>query len=90
MIMFLMTSQFVFDCCCFELSLFWRKEGRNDLEWRGDLNEGGMWFIDLGIILISFSHSMGIKIGSSGACSLSEALKVNSSLTQLDLWELSL
>ena len=61
------------------------EEGRIDLEWRRDLNGDGMWLIDLGIILISFSHSMRNNIGSSGACSLSEALKVNSSLTQLNL-----
>ena len=34
---------------------------------------------------IDVSREMGCEIGSSGATSLSEALKVNSSLTQLDL-----
>ena len=45
-----------------------------------------MWFIDLGVILIIISHSMRKNIGDSGASSLSEALKVNSSLTQLNLY----
>ena len=37
------------------------------------------------LIDLIVSHSMRNSIGESGACSLSEALKVNSSLTQLDL-----
>ena len=45
-----------------------------------------MWFVPLheGSSVLSF-HSLYCRIGSSRACSLSEALKVNSSLTQLDL-----
>ena len=50
------------------------------------LNWTWEWVYDLRLwLFIIISHSMNNKIGSSGACSLSEALKVNSSLTQLDL-----
>ena len=40
---------------------------------------------DYSLLFVIVSHSMGCGIGSSGASSLSEALNVNSSLTQLNL-----
>ena len=45
-----------------------------------------MWFVACheGSSVLS-SHSPDCEIDDSGACSISEALKVNSSLTQLDL-----
>ena len=47
-----------------------------------------MWFsLTKGALLfVIVSHSMDNSIGDSGASLLSEELKVNSSLTQLDLW----
>ena len=56
--------------------------------WRSihlSLNWTWKWVYDLRLRLFIKSYSMSNDIGESGACSLSEALKINSSLTQLNL-----
>ena len=49
------------------------------------IGPGNEFIIEYDYLIIIQSHSIYNNIGSSGATSLSDALKVNSSLTQLDL-----
>ena len=52
------------------------------LNWTWEIE----FIIEYDLLIIIESHSIYNNIGESGATSLSEGLKVNSSLTQLDLW----
>ena len=89
---------FLIDCCLSLYRIPWitvlviQKHHHYQKHWRSihlSLNWTWNWVYDLSddsLLFAIVSHSMDNEIGSSGASSLSEALKVNSSLTQLSLY----